>query len=379
MKTGTLTLISTLAIALCASSLQAQDGTQEDGSTQEDRSTTVEQLSNLATTLEGVRDKKQDTVEDNAGEIEAAILSAAAMHRAAGLICADIAKVDNKENITSLYFVTDADLQRARRAGVLLMQIDVMSSFLQGYRRSDRVATPTERSLTRGFIPALGAASQLLSALLRNDDTVSGISGTLTDSTILANMMIDQQSKGEPCHNAVPLTFTQDVIGDSSSTSLVLGKINNLNAAYQAFLATIAKKPTESEMEIKTGYENFMTGLTTSVDGTSALESLIRASSVWRNLSSDPGVGVLRLSVDKSGGTLLQRKNIWTALGARSLAITAGIVVSYRISTSVGTAKAGGTVYCTTAQTSFVDLHKLAAANIPANCSGEPTAPKSKT
>jgi hypothetical protein len=359
--------------------LQAQDGKQEDETTREGGPTTVEQLASLATTLEGVRDKKQDTVEDNAGEIEAAILSAAAMRRAAGLICAGIPKSNNVDNITSLYFVTDADLQRARRAGVLLTQIDVMSSFLQGYRRSDRVDTAIETGSTRGFIPALGAASQLLSALLRNDDTVSGISGTLTDSTILANMMIDQQASGGQCHNAVPLTFTQDVIGDSSSTSLVLGKINNLNLAYQAFLATIAKEPTESETEIKTGYENFMTGLTTSVDGTSAIESLIRASGVWRNLSSDPGVGVLRLSVDKSGGTLLQRKNIWTALGARSLAITAGIVVSYRISTSVGTAKAGGTVYCTTAQTSFVDLHKMAAENIPAHCSGESTAPKSKT
>jgi hypothetical protein len=363
MSLRLLAVQAALATALLAGSASAQEASEEE---KDDKPTTAEQIASLADALEGVRDKKADTVGDNAGEIEAAIMSAAALRKAANQVCANVIPKAGP----TVYFVTEADLQQARRAGVLLAQMEIMTGFLSSYQRGQAGAGGGAFVAEgRGFIPIAGAVSQLLSALLRNDDTISAISGTIDDESTLANMMLDYKKNGKGCFGTDSMNFAQDHVGNMSDANNVITKLNLLNGSYQSFLGKIGTTPTDSEKQIKSGYESFITALSTSQNGTTAIEALIRTGKLWQTLSSTPSAALLRLSIDKSGGTLLKRKNLWTALGARSLAVTAGIVVSYRVSDTNGEALSGGTIYCTTAQTNFANLHRIGADGVKADCS----------
>lgn len=67
---------------------------------------------------------------------------------------------------------------------------------------------------------------------------------------------------------------------------------------------------------------------------------------------------VLRVWLDKGGGTTITRKNLWTTLGARSVAMTGGAIVSYlMIEKQTGEVKKAGFLKCSTNLTSLRGAH----------------------
>ena len=63
---------------------------------------------------------------------------------------------------------------------------------------------------------------------------------------------------------------------------------------------------------------------------------------------------VLRVNVEKGGGSLLKRSNVWTALGAPAIGITGGLVTSYALTDPyTGELLGSGNVVCRTALTSL--------------------------
>lgn len=67
---------------------------------------------------------------------------------------------------------------------------------------------------------------------------------------------------------------------------------------------------------------------------------------------------VLRVHVEKAGGSLLKRSNLFTMLGAPAVGITGGTVISWRLSSPVsGTSLAGGILVCRTKLTNLNAIH----------------------
>lgn len=63
---------------------------------------------------------------------------------------------------------------------------------------------------------------------------------------------------------------------------------------------------------------------------------------------------VLRVNVEKGGGSLLKRSNVWTALGASAVGITGGLISSYSLTDPyTGELIVSGNVACRTAMTSL--------------------------
>lgn len=83
---------------------------------------------------------------------------------------------------------------------------------------------------------------------------------------------------------------------------------------------------------------------------------------------------VLRVWLDKGGGTTITKKNLWTTLGARSVAMTGGAIVSYLlIAKKTGEVAKAGFLKCSTDLTSLRGAH--AAKSKRGNCTklAEPT------
>lgn len=82
---------------------------------------------------------------------------------------------------------------------------------------------------------------------------------------------------------------------------------------------------------------------------------LARAVHVETLLRGNPWV--LRISVEKGGGSILKRSNVWTALGAPAIGISGGLVVSFTLTVpTTGDLLASGALVCRTALTNMGDV-----------------------
>lgn len=82
------------------------------------------------------------------------------------------------------------------------------------------------------------------------------------------------------------------------------------------------------------------------------------ATPLGRGLASEglvpAGTLVLRVFVEKAGGSLLKRQNLWTALGFPAIGITGGLVISYTLTDPAGGyLRRSGIGVCRTAMTSM--------------------------
>jgi len=84
------------------------------------------------------------------------------------------------------------------------------------------------------------------------------------------------------------------------------------------------------------------------------------------------GTKVLRVHLDSQGGSLLTRRNLWTALGAKAIAVSGGVVASFTLDNpSTGAIEKAGVFICGTTLTDFRKVQKLAA--LEAVCQAEKT------
>lgn len=113
---------------------------------------------------------------------------------------------------------------------------------------------------------------------------------------------------------------------------------------------TDAQKARVAEMApVLTHIGSFNTRLTTpATDGKILLGAVLRQSL----LQSTSSPYVLRVRVDRAGGTMITAKNLWTALGAPAIRLSGGVIASYSLSNRrSGRILLGGTVICRTGLT----------------------------
>lgn len=100
---------------------------------------------------------------------------------------------------------------------------------------------------------------------------------------------------------------------------------------------------------------------------------LVRAGQLEAMAKLDPLV--LRVGLEHAGGTLLKRNTVWTALGANSVSLTGGLVVSYRLTNpATGRVSAAGLLICRTAHTTMKAVHegKMGVGGCAATTAGSP-------
>ena len=69
--------------------------------------------------------------------------------------------------------------------------------------------------------------------------------------------------------------------------------------------------------------------------------------------------GVLRVRVEKAGGTLVKKQNIFTTLGINGVTMSGGLIITYRLINPIGgTVKSSGTIICTTQALGLKEINR---------------------
>ena len=66
-------------------------------------------------------------------------------------------------------------------------------------------------------------------------------------------------------------------------------------------------------------------------NGPSLLEMAERIAGVYDGIADEQSLRILRLAVNKSGGTVINNNSIWTSIGVPGVTVRSGLVVSYRV------------------------------------------------
>jgi len=109
---------------------------------------------------------------------------------------------------------------------------------------------------------------------------------------------------------------------------------------------------------------------TPAADGSMRLATALRQSRLMRNANNL----VLRVEVNRAGGTMITVKNLWTAVGLPAIRLSGGVIASYSLTDRTnGTVRLSGTVVCRTELTGLRSAMALRRSGLL--CSANPPLP----
>lgn len=293
----------------------------------------------------------------NAGAMEAEMLSGAALRDAATMIAASPGIAGKK-----VILLTQSDTTDYSRHVVAKAQLELLSRQL-GDLKAD------SRSLSLAGVIALVQAG---AGLLRSETTLSGVAATSLDDETMLWLTAGRLK-----------TVAKEAIIPSANISGAFGKdgndfINKFDALVTAIddakkrlrgleadltKAKKAKGPQDRIDELQTKVDThkilieradaFVTSMTKA--GDDKLVPLVVAARHIDLMSGNPVV--LRINVNKAGGSLVNSKNLATTFGVDPLKVSGAVLVSYLLSDPAsGKVEAAGLVVC---QTSLVSIRKV--------------------
>jgi hypothetical protein len=299
------------------------------------------------------------TLGSNAGAIETNMLVATALRAAAEEI--------NKR--------AQSDKGTLLIAGDGSLSTDAYTSFeLQafGLEEAYRSAKVSGCAVEIAGAPAAGAFVGALANLLKNDTEIVGLDSALSNQQ-LARAVMEQA----PDHYIAP-DLRIGHVSKTNPVTLILTELRCRRDNAQQEIAAAGPKPKPARAKrsallagINTRYDEFIASLTKPGDGGKVpLGAVYQQSFLATN--DKP---ILRVYVDKAAGSLLNRRNFWTMLGARAIGITGGVVASYTLSDpTTGAIKKAGLFRC---YTEVAGLRKAQSGAISANCE-DTTNPKAQ-
>ncbi len=349
-----LTTAAVLLAAIPATPLQAQEDEPAEQAKDDDWK---KQISDLTTKLEALRNKPADSLKDGAGAMEATILSSEALNAAARDIALDISQrgeknpADTNSNATQkpVVIMSGGALPDMDAYLALSIEIDGLKNLLNAHQ-----GTADNRVTIMGALPiaGIGEVLSLLSSLLRSETEISDLPGSELDANALgmavASALVDKKV-GVTLSNRILFTDWRS----DPNTSTLIGELSEL-ASLADNIRTGAKQSDEQKAVLKR-YDDFIVRIQTPVDGKVPLLTALRAAKFTTAAQTH---NILELKVEKVGGTLLKRKNLAVALGASSLGITGGSVVSYSLTDKDGVVQAAGLLHCGTTLTNFKKVHQ---------------------
>lgn len=350
-------------IPACFAMLAASPANAEEASGEEGAKSPIAELIEA---LGAPETSGETTLETNAGTIESTIMAAWAANSAAAKIAefvqlenstADYASPAGTKSIlvltgTSTTTITD-DALFQRATDLLLGSSDqVIATYC-----------PTQPGGTAAFLPPAGltALSSVLS-LLRTDTTVKGFTIANLDDALASSLAghLDRSimpgdvvslDPGNPIvqkfdalsgrqselRAMLPSGGTDGVCPQTGATiKLAKEGVDAVKAAIasnEAFLAGVVKRPTGG--------------------GLSPLERAATAAAIGDD------VLVLRVQIVQAGGSIIERSNLWTTLGAPAIGLTGGIVAHFSlVDPESQEVKSAGIVVCGTEKASFARVHE---------------------
>lgn len=344
---------SLLALGLFQSIPATAQDTPKDDKAKEPK--LVIELKALTETVEGLRSKPSDTVGTNGGDMEAAILSAFAIRAAAKAISEDI--IGNGPIVVVGY----EDAIAADIYAIYQAEYGQICQQLTGNPKCDKpeVKPSGNRPPKEGgaLLPVLGALLPFVSSLLRSETEISKLDGGLNDDRLLAYAVAKKY--GTTAVVLVPPSLTSIAPNDPTVTEL-----QKLKTAHDEVQKALPKKnPDAKKVAAVAAADTLQKALLTADDkGSVKLITVIRARLV---ASARDNRTLVRVNIEKSGGTLLKRKSLFVALGAPAVAVTGGLIATYVIDSGNGYSKGQGMVACQTRLANLRTVHRLKETSTP--------------
>ncbi len=281
----------------------------------------------------------------NAGAMEATLLSGRALGAAAQHISTVQAIQGKKIIVLALAESLDLGL-----ASALDLEMKMISRLFD-----DAGVDPVDAGMMGGGAGTIAAISAF-AGLLRSDSTLSGIDVSAIDDRMLSWAVAGRLGSNAVLPSALiggtPGAKAKALINDFAS----LVERRSQAEALRSSLAA-KKDPTPAEKvqlaalnSAAARHDAFAARVTT--PAASGAIPLISAGRVADILT--PGTPVLRLHVDRAGGSLVNTRNIATTFGLDPLKISGGVIASYLLTDpSSGTVAAADTLACHTTLTSI--------------------------
>jgi len=215
-------------------------------------------------------------------------------------------------------------------------------------------------------LPGLIATAGSLIGLLQTDTNVQSYDG-LADEVMLVNALAGRHGNFYIRQDALLLSPPQS----SNPIMQRLASIGVCEASLKAEVQihspaqgqTNAQKARVAEMTLVLAHiVDFSTRWrTAAADGRPLIAAALRQELLQRSTSPY----VLRVKIDRAGGTLITRKNLWTALGAPAIILSGGVIADYSLSDRrSGALLLGGAVVCRSGMTGLRSAIRLDHADI---------------
>lgn len=262
------------------------------------------------------------TLGDGAGSIETNMLVSSAIGVAARLIVADV------QAPSGTLLLAGDEAVTVDGFATFKAQVFGVDAALRGVMKpipSTDSCEPPKAPPPPGFAPmVIGAAISAIAGAIRTDTEVRGFTSDLGSAVLVRAV-----AAKAPGQFVLP---SQVISPDIKSDNLVVVSICKLQILRDAANAQIPAKPADDQKDHAAAlaaavgrYDTFLAGLTKPDDkGSIPLATAYKQSVLIPN-----GRNLLRVYVDKAGGSLLTRRNLWTALGANAVGVSGGLLVSY--------------------------------------------------
>jgi hypothetical protein len=347
--------------------------------------TTLADFTALTTAIEALRTQPADTVAENGGQMEATLLVSRAIAAAGFEVARRISSANNQKFIilgnndtisTDIYVSFLAEYQ-----GVcfgLTQTIDC------GEKPATTVTVTDSNLAFVTPIPVIATLLPFLSSLLRSETEISSISSGILDDRLLT-YAVAQALQGQGS------VLTPSLITGYDATNPIYKMVAKLVETRNGI-----KMPDESEKAGIAAADVFLKGLfAADKEGKIKLLDVVRAELIasalgggedrgWlskfydnienQDSTSDKALNdalplraswplkIVRVHIEKSGGTMLKRKNLMVSLGATAIAVTGGVIVSYVVDDRSGKSSKVGYFVCQTGLMNLRTVHNLTAA-----------------
>ncbi len=311
------------------------------------------------------------TLKEDAGQMEAWMLSAGTVNKAGAVIAQRIKAAAGTQPVLladrgaridfSLPITLKASMSALLSAGV-------------STRGNCKVAQSGDGTVSIAGLPlaAIGAAL----SLLKTDVEISKLDVNATDALLIDAIASNDGNWVIIDELAAPAKGTVN-----DAIDILWGSLLAERTDLSGCRATLAAKSADAEQAriakidaIVAKIDALETSLNAQREGKASL--LVEAMQLDSIQLKKPFV--LKVAIEKAGGSLLKRTNVWTALGAPAIGLTGGLVARYTLSDpETGMVKAAGVLVCRTALTNFNAVHRGKVA--PSDCATETTSNGGKT
>ena len=291
------------------------------------------------------------TLEEGGGAIETSLLSTRAVQAAAKVISMKIAaKIPTTKNNSCPKQV----VVLAGNASLNLNSAATIESYI-GYL-DDALKEELSRSIGGGRGPAsigvatVTAAISALSGLVGNEVSVKGVTLDEINDQMLANAVAGSIG------NCVYLPSAGKPVVDIEASALAeaLAELQTNRRDAAVWIARLRKKPTPKQSEkatklklLGTEFDEFYKKLS-ALDG-NGNSMFINALLVEKLAKDQPYI--LRVVVNKAGGTITNSKNLGTFFGVDPVRVSGGLVASWAmVDSKTGFVKSSGIIACQTAR-----------------------------